>query len=269
MAGRRAGWWKFWRDAGEPPQAPEPDDDAVSGRKPVVRRGLRHVELQFGSGVSQSRMRTFRPGHLLIDYTRTMMAGLLFRPRPARIGMVGLGGGSQVKFCHRHLPDTRVEVAENNPHVLALRRTFRIPRDDARLQVLLADGARFVRERRGCFDILLVDGYDETGIPAALSSQRFYDDCRDALVPGGVMASNLYATDFAAHVRKLQHSFGSDRVWVLEEKRQSNRVAFAWTGDPFPGGRIDLPAIVAQMPPSVGRELGGVFEAVAKAWRAR
>ena len=214
-------------------------------------------------------MRTFRPDHLLIDYTRTMMASLLFRPRPALVGMVGLGGGSQAKFCHRHLPDARVEVAENNPHVVALRRRFRIPRDDARLQVFLADGARFVQERRGRYDILLLDGYDETGIPAALSSQRFYDDCRGALAPGGVLASNLYATDFAAHVDKLQCSFGRERVWVLEEPRQSNRVAFAWTGDPFPRGRIDLPAIVAKMPPAAARELADVFTSVARAWRSR
>src|SRR5690606_16775421 len=102
-------------------------------------------------------------------------------------------------------------------------RSFRVPADDARLQVMLADGAQFVRERRGCLDILLVDGYDETGIPAALSSQGFYDDCHDALAPGGVLAGNLYATDFSDHVRKLQRSFGRERVRVLEEARQSNR----------------------------------------------
>src|SRR5690606_35623510 len=111
-------------------------------------------------------------------------------------------------------------------------------------------------------------GYDETGIPAALSSQRFYDECRDALVPGGVLAGNLYATDFRDHVRKLQRSFGRARVRVLEEARQSNRVVFAWKGDPFPGGRIDLTAIVARMPPVASSELADVFARVARAWQS-
>ena len=264
MAERRERWWQRWSNWHSRAQ-----DDGDAARMPLVRRGWRYTELQFTGGVSQSRMRTFRPDHLLIDYTRTMMAALLFRPQPRRLGMIGLGGGSQVKFCHRHLPDTHVEVAENNPQVVALRRMFRIPRDDTRLQVVLADGAEFLRGRRGCFDIVLVDGYDETGIPAALSSQRFYDDCRDALVEGGVMASNLYATDFAAHVDKLQRSFGRERVWVLEEQRQSNRVAFAWTGDPFPGGAPDLPSIVARMPSGAAHALADVFAAVAKAWPQR
>ena len=267
MAERRERWWQRW--LARRPRVSTDTRGADDPRPPLVRRNWRYTELQFAGGVSQSRMRTFRPDHLLIDYTRTMMAALLFRPQPRRLGMVGLGGGSQVKFCHRHLPDTRVEVAENNPQVVALRRTFRIPRDDARLQVFLADGAELLRGRPGRFDILLVDGYDESGIPAALSSQRFYDDCRGALAPGGVMASNLYATDFAAHVEKLRRSFGRERVWVLEEKRQSNRVAFAWTGDPFPDGRIDLPAIAAKLPAGAARELADVLASVAAAWRAR
>ena len=242
---------------------------AASVRAPRVKRGWRYTELQFAGGVAQSRMRTFRPGHLLIDYTRTMMASLLFRPQPARIGMIGLGGGSQAKFCHRHLPQTRLEVAENNPQVLALRRRFRVPADGPRLQVLLADGARFVRERPGCFDILLVDGYDESGIPAALSSQAFYDDCRDALVPGGVLAGNLYATDVRDHLRKLERSFGRGHVWLLEEPRQSNGVVFAWKGEPFPDGRIDLPAIAARIPGGARRELADVLLRVAQAWERR
>lgn len=40
--------------------------------------------------------------------------------------MVGLGGGSQLKFCHRHLPATRIEMVENHPGVIALRGAFGI-----------------------------------------------------------------------------------------------------------------------------------------------
>src|SRR5690606_18959267 len=151
----------------------------------------------------------------------------------------------------------------------ALRRTFKVPGDDARLQVYLADGARFVRERPGRYDILLVDGYDQTGIPAALSTQAFYDDCHAALAPGGVFASNLYATDAAAHVDRLQRAFGPDRVWTVGETRQSNRVAFAWTGEPLPDGRIDLHGLTAAMPRAVARALAGALGRAAAAGHGR
>lgn len=238
-------------------------------RKPYVKRGWRYTSLQFDRDDAQSRMLTFRPDELLVDYTRTMMAALLFRPDPARIGIIGLGGGSQPKFCYRHLPGASIEVAEINPHVIALRRRFRVPDDDGRFRVVQADGARFVREHRGCFDVLLVDAYDETGIPAALSTQAYYDDCRDSLAPDGVMATNLYCDDADRHVARLRASFGS-RVLVVEEPRMSNRVAFAWVGDPLPPGRRwDLLRPDERLPEAARRQLDPVFARVGKALQAR
>src|SRR5690606_28578564 len=107
-AGAAETWRARWRG---PPDAPGTSVPPAARAK----RGQSRPDLQFAGGESQSRMRTFQPGHLLIVYSRTMMAALLFRPQPALIGMIGLGGGSQAKFCHSHVPATRVEVAENNP----------------------------------------------------------------------------------------------------------------------------------------------------------
>jgi spermidine synthase len=231
-------------------------------RKPLVRKRGKTTELQFVRGVSQSQMVTRDPDRLLIDYTRTMLGALVFTPRPRRIGMVGLGGGSQAKYCYRHLPEARIEVVENNPHVLALRRRFHVPDDDARFQVFLDDGARFLHERRGRYDLLLVDGYDETGIPAALSTQGFYDDCRAALGEGGAMAANLYSHDAVAHVQRLQRAFGASNVLVIEEPRQSNRVAFAWTGRGWGNGDAALSALAQ-------RDLAPVFATVRAALATR
>ena len=231
-------------------------------RKPRVRIRGNTTELQFARGVSQSQMVTGDPHKLLIDYTRTMLGALVFVPAPRLVGMLGLGGGSQAKYCYRHLQQARIEVVENNPHVVALRRRFRIPDDDARFQVYLDEGARFLHERPGRYDLLLVDGYDETGIPAALSTQAFYDDCRACLAPRGALAINLYCAEPAAHVTKLQLAFGEARVLVIDEPRQSNRVAFAWIGDTPQAGDAAL-SLAAQ------RDLAGVFATVHRAMDSR
>lgn len=224
-----------------------------------------YASLQFRRGQTQSRMRVEDPDALLIDYTRTMLGCLLWQPRPRVLGMVGLGGGSQVKFLHRAFAATRVEVVENHPGVLALRQRFGIPPDDARLEVSLDDGARFLRARRGRYDLLLLDGYDEHGIPAALSTQAYYDDCRDALADGGALATNLFCDDPGTHVARLRNSFGADKVLVLAEPRMSNRVAFAWRG----AGVADAAAAVAALPGGVRDELAPVLERVsaALAWQ--
>jgi spermidine synthase len=260
------GWWRdAWRRWFAGAAGDGVGDDRATTA--LFKRGWRHTELKFAGTVTQSRMRTFRPHQLLVPYTRTMMAALLLQPQARSIGMVGLGGGSQAKFIHRHLPAARLEVAENLPAVVAMRRRFRIPDDDARLQVFLEDGERFLRERQGRYDLLLVDAYDPQGIPPALSTQSWYDDCRAALAPGGVLASNLFCTDAQRHVRKLERSFGRGHVLVLQEPRMSNRVAFAWRGEAVPGDPATVQSALAALPRAVRRELAPEFAALAAALR--
>ncbi|WP_449466790.1 spermine/spermidine synthase domain-containing protein [Stenotrophomonas humi] len=207
---------------------------AKVGRKggvgaPYVRHSWRYTELLFRGEVTQTRMLRWFPYWLQVGYTRTMLAALLFNPRPPRIGIVGLGGGAQAKFCHRHLAHSRIEAVESDPRVLALRSAFRIPPDDARLSVECADGAAWLRARPNSFDLLLIDAYDVDGIPAALSSQAFHDSCAAALTPNGVMTSNLYATDTERYLTRMQRAFAG-QVCMLAEPAQDNAVVFAWRG---------------------------------------
>jgi spermidine synthase len=246
---------------------PGPRDPTGKRLRPAqLRRYGDYTALQFVRGQTQSRMRSTEPDHLLIDYTRSMLACLLWQPQPARIGMVGLGGGSQVKFCHRHLPGARIEVAENHPGVIALRRAFGIPDDNARLEVVLDDGARFLETRPGRYDLLLVDGYDETGIPEALGTQAFYDACRAALAPGGAMACNLHCDDAGQHIARLRKSF-SGRVLLVEEARMSNRVAFAWVGAQLPSRPQDVERALDTLSTPARAQLAPVFERVGRALR--
>lgn len=226
-----------------------------------------YVSLHFRRGQTQSRMRGDTPDRLLIDYTRTMLAALLWQPRPRRIGIVGLGGGSQVKFLHRHLPGARLEVVENHPGVIALRRSFGIPDDDARLEVAFDDGARFIAERPARYDLLLVDGYDAAGIPEALATPAFLRACRGALAAGGVMAANLHGDGCAPYIMQLREAFGVDRVLVVQEAEMSNRVVFAWAGDQPRGDAATLDAARAVFGEEAWRELAPAFQQVARELR--
>jgi spermidine synthase len=245
------------------------DPTGLALRPARLRHSGDYTALQFTRGQTQSRMHGGTPDQLLIDYTRTMLAALLWRPQPRAIGMVGLGGGSQAKFIHRYLPHARLEVVENHPGVIAMRREFRIPDDDERLQVALDDGARFVAARPACYDLLLVDGYDASGIPAALATQAFHDACRDALRPGGVLATNLFCADPAPHVARLRHSFGAGQVLVVEEARMSNRVVFAWAGAAPSGDSASVGRVLAALPAAAQAALEPSLERVASALRLR
>jgi spermidine synthase len=57
------------------------------------------------------------------------------------------------------------------------------------------DAADYVRAAPASFDVILVDGFDAAGMPAALGSAPFYADCRRALRDGGVLVANILAYD--------------------------------------------------------------------------
>ncbi len=189
--------------------------------------------LHFAKDEVQSRMDVRDPHALYLPYTRMMMGFLLFVPAPVHLGMIGLGGGSLAKFCHRHLPRTRITVVELNPYVIALRETFRVPPDDARFEVHEADGAAFLRETTLRFDVLLVDAYDETGLPEPLATQRFFDDCHSALSEDGMLVVNLHADhpQHTIHVDRIRRSFDGAAL-VVDDTARDNRIVFADRGRP-------------------------------------
>jgi spermidine synthase len=195
---------------------------------PFVVQDGNSRSLHFTMGETQSSMRLDRPDELRIDYTRTMMGFLLLNPRPHNITMIGLGGGSLVKFCRRYLPGVKVTVVENNPGVIALRKQFGIPDDDAGLRVIADDGAIYPGTAAAAIDILLVDGFDSGGQPAQLCSQAFYDDCFAALAAGGILVVNLHA-DHPHHelfCQRIANSFNGNAMQVMAADK-ANCVVFA------------------------------------------
>src|SRR5262249_337568 len=104
--------------------------------KPFIYESLSSKALHFSIGEIQSRMQLSDPDALNLEYTGTMMGFLMFNPDPASIAMIGLGGGSLAKFCHRYLPRATLQVVEINPHVIAMRDEFHVPRDGAHFRVI-------------------------------------------------------------------------------------------------------------------------------------
>ena len=195
----------------------------------ITRRGRRTLE--FVPGDIQSEMRLSRPWALVLAYSRAMMCFALFVPRPRHIVMVGLGGGSLAKFCHRCFPATRITVIELRADVIALRGQFCVPPDDARFQVVHADAVDWLAAHPACADVIVLDGFDTAGLPPALGSAAFYGDCRRALRDGGVLVANLFDYDPAwqAMLARLDTAFGGKLCW-FDDIAGSNHVVFAIAG---------------------------------------
>ena len=194
--------------------------------------GVRSLHL--GGAAIQSSIRIDRPDELALDYTRAMMAFLLFQPAPRDVLMIGLGGGSMARYIHQRMPGTRTTVVEINPKVLAAARSlFHFPADDARLKVEIGCGAEYLAEQAEAADVLLVDGFDDGKQPAVLCTQAFYDATYAALRPGGVMAVNFMAEErkLDAYMQRIENSFDG-HVACLCAADRVNIIAFAFKRHP-------------------------------------
>jgi spermidine synthase len=204
-------------------------------------RGLR--TLHVGGEAIQSSMRIDDPFALALDYTRCMMAFLLFHPEPREALMIGLGGGSLAKFFYRHLKRTRLRVVELDARiVLAAREHFALPPDNARLGVEVGDGVDALAPE--CCDLLIVDAFeDELHVPR-LASGEFYDGAFLALREPGAMVINFMNDDpkFDATLARLERAFGG-AVLCMPALYDPNIAVFALKGVP---SRIEWSALRAR-----------------------
>lgn len=194
---------------------------------------VRHLHL--GSEWIQGSMLLDAPNVLVHEYIQRMMAWLLLldpttAPKLQAL-QLGLGAGSLTKFCHKEIR-MRTTAIELNPQVLhACRGWFKLPADNPRMQVILADAAREITKARwlGAVDALQVDLYDQEAAAPVLDSPDFYADCRKVLTAEGCMTVNLFgrSSSFDRSVEKIAAAFGKDAIWAFKATREGNTVVLA------------------------------------------
>ncbi len=197
--------------------------------KPFVIDDGKSRFLYFNVRLMQSEMSLKAPYDLAIRYTQKMMAFLLFQPRPKRIVLIGLGGGSLIKFCHRRMPGTHLTAIELDPDVIAFRDAFLVPPDDERLQILQADGADYIAKAEKGIDVLLVDAFDRTGFAPSLANREFFENAFAKLAGNGVLVINLAGEkeSYEGLIGEAMLVF-DDQVIVISVPDDGNHVLYAF-----------------------------------------
>lgn len=191
--------------------------------------------LHLGTEWVQGSMRIDKPFDIELEYVQRMMVWLLFA-EPASVAsrhamQLGLGSAALTKFCYKKLKMTTTAVELNPQVIAACRLWFKLPKDDARLKVILADAAQEIRRpgHHGAVDALQVDLYDHEAAAPVLDSADFYADCRELLSEDGVMTVNLFGRDssYLRSLEKIAEAFGSESVWAFKPTREGNTIVAA------------------------------------------
>jgi spermidine synthase len=178
--------------------------------------------LHLGTEWIQGSMLIDAPFDIELEYVQRMMAWLLFVDAtsvPKRRAMqLGLGAATCTKFCYKKLRMQTTAIEINPQVVTACRLWFKLPADDAKLEVVISDAASEIQNSKwlGQIDALQVDLYDHEAAAPVLDSADFYAACKRLLTEDGVMTVNLFGrtSSYQASLDKISAAFGADAVWA-------------------------------------------------------
>jgi spermidine synthase len=240
--------------------------DTIYNSLTIERRGS-VVELRARSRrgeALESAVDLADPVRLVVDYTRTLYAGLFFQPEPKRVLMIGLGGAGFHRMFAAAYPDSLLQTVELDPKVFELCKGWMDFTPTAKTPVALQDGRMFVKRNRETWDWIVLDAFRGGFVPPHLKTEEFYRECAARLADRGVFVTNLHATTelYYSDIKTIQKVF--PQVVLFAVKGRGNVIACAvkyaspdvtdpakWPATatlmrPAFAGRLDLDAVRAE-----------------------
>jgi len=111
-----------------------------------------------------------------------------------RVLIIGGGDGGMLREVAKHRGVEHITMVEIDATVVDLCKQF-LPEhskgafDDARLNLVIDDGMRFVATTEEKFDVIISDSTDPIGPGEVLFSENFYQACRRCLNDGGILVT--------------------------------------------------------------------------------
>jgi len=130
-------------------------------------------------------------------YHETLIhAALAALPAPKRVLIIGGGDGGAAEEALKHPSVERVVMVELDEKVVDVAKQHfgaihRGVFDNPKLEVLIADGLKYLAETAGKFDHIALDLPDPIGPATALYEEAFFRDCKRSLAPGGVLTLHM------------------------------------------------------------------------------
>ena len=129
---------------------------------------------------------------LVYDYTKYYALYTLFNPAAKNALVIGGGAYSIPKALLKEPSRMEVDVAEIEPELLALAKTYFRFEDSPRMHNYIEDGRRLLAQRPQEYDIIFSDVYYSLfSVPMHFTTKEFFDLAKSRLRPEGVFIGNF------------------------------------------------------------------------------
>ena len=151
------------------------------------------------NGSMETRLLIANPllGHF--EYTDYFQMPLLWNPKPKRVLVMGLGGGSTQRAFQHYFPTVHVDTVELDPTVAKVAKEWFGVKENKTHKIHISDGRGYLRrnkERK--YDAIMMDAYSSNTygsfIPYHLATKEFFQLASEDLTVNGVLAYNVIGT---------------------------------------------------------------------------
>lgn len=152
--------------------------------------------LHFGSSVQQSQILLNAPFTLAFNYQQKLEEILNYygyQNALKQLLMLGVGGGTLATKLFFSQPKLQQQLVDLRPAVIEIaQQYFQLP-EDPRIRISCQDAQDFIQQNQQLFDAIVIDIYNEFGLPDFVTSEQFLNQVL-AQQPGLVLI-NLWQSD--------------------------------------------------------------------------
>lgn len=152
--------------------------------------------LYFDSPVEQSRLYFHAPMSLSFEYQQVIEARILERHQQKplqRVLMLGMGGGSIASHLNALQPDIQIHIVELRQAVIDIAYDFFHLPEEPEIEVMQEDALIYIKDALSEYDVIIVDVFDNEGLPGPFTSQDFQQNLLKNLKTNGLILFNLWA----------------------------------------------------------------------------
>lgn len=107
--------------------------------------------------------------------------------------VIGGGDGGTVREVLRHKTVKNVELCEIDGLVIEASKKF-LPTiagklDDPRVKIFVEDAIEYIKDKKACYDVVLIDSTDPMGPGEGLFTDEFYTNIKESLKKGGIVVA--------------------------------------------------------------------------------
>ena len=173
-----------------------------------------------------------------------------------RVLIIGGGDGGMAREVLRHKAVEHVTMVEIDAGVVEFAKQY-LPSlsagafDDARLNLVIADGAEFVAESQDRFDVIIIDSTDPIGPGEVLFTDTFYGRAKNLLAEGGILVTQngvpfLQGQELTNTMRAFHALFADATCYLASVPTYAGGpMAFGW-GTEGTARQVDLPTLEAR-----------------------